>query len=187
MKTSRGVSRTESGRPEKPRRSRGDVIKTAALALFFALVASACEREQSSLELGAARLAPIPSDVRSQLDLARALDAVERGDPDLRAEGYEDIVQSFEGRRYRWTLQLIAPLCRADQCNVLAFDRGGRGLVGQSWMPRLELIGDQRETLLDRCAGKSPCAFEISGRLSKLIASTEQFTSVTFDQVEFSR
>lgn len=162
-------------------------MKAAILSLLLALVA-ACDRDVDPLELGAARATGAPAiDARSQLDLARALDQVERGDRDDAADGYERVRQSFEGNRYRWTVQLIAPLCSADRCNVLAFERGGTGVTGQSWMPRLELTAGQHRALLDRCAGKSPCPVEVEGRLSRLVASTEQFTSVTLDEVEILR
>lgn len=163
-------------------------LLAAAVSLLLALVA-ACDRDADSLDLGAARPAPDATtavDARSQRDLASALDRVERGDRDAADEGYRRVVRSFQGRRYRWTVQLIAPLCRADRCNVLAFAGGGRGETGQSWMPRLELEPDQRQALLDRCAGQTSCRVEFEGRMSKLIASTEQFTSVTFDRVRIA-
>lgn len=158
-------------------------MKHAAVALLLALLSTACERQSLELELPATPR-PDAIDPRSPLDLARALDRVERGDPYDADDGYREVVRDFEGRRYRWRVELIAPLCRADRCNVLAFDREQ---VGQSWMPRLLLSPETRRALLSRCAGASPCPVEITARLAKLVASTEQFTSVTLDQVALSR
>jgi hypothetical protein len=159
-------------------------MRIAILSLLLALVA-ACDRDADPLDLSAAKVAPrAVFDARSQLDLARALDDIERGDRDEAGPRYDEVVRSFEGKRYRWRVKVLAPLCRADRCNVLAFDRGGRGVVGQSWMPRLELEPDQHRALVERCAGESPCSVELEGRMARLIASTEQFTSVTFDRVE---
>ena len=158
-------------------------MRQALLALVLALLSTSCERESAELDLTVARPAPI--DPRSPLDLARALDAVERGDPDEAAAGYDQVVRGFQGRRYRWRLELIAPLCREDRCNVLAF--GGDDDVGQSWMPRLILEPGARRALLDRCAGQPRCPFELTARLARLVASTEQFTSVTLDRIELIR
>lgn len=153
----------------------------AALALALVL-ATACERGE--LPLLAAASPPSPPaeiDPRSPRDLAGALAAVEADD----AAGYAEVVRSFRGRRYRWPLYLVAPLCRPDRCNVLAFERIGRehGVV-QGWLPRLEIESGQRARLLERCAGQSPCRFVAEVRLAELVASPERFTSVTLDEVD---
>lgn len=162
-------------------------MKHSALALLLAVLSTTCDREVAGIteDLAATRL-PTEIDPRTPRDLARALDRVERGDPAEADDGYGAVIRAFEGRRYRWRLQLIAPLCRPDGCNVLAFGRDDRAGIGQSWMPRLVLEPETRRALLERCRDRSPCPIEVTARLAHLVASTQQFTSVTLDRVELT-
>ncbi len=132
----------------------------------------------------AARTASLDS--RSQYDLAAALTEVERSrDPDQVALGYEKIRASWTGKRYRWRVRVIEPLCRSrDACNVLPFDRAGRDkAIVHGWMPQL-LLDDTSFAAIGRsCSGKPSCEIGIEGTLSELTLDTENPTSLQFRDV----
>lgn len=160
-------------------------MKTPLIAAALIAALAGCDRAELPLAQASKAEPGAAIDPRSPRDLADALAAVERGDPAEAADGYARVVRRFQGRRYRWPLYLVPPLCRRGRCNVLAFDHIGRehGVV-QGWMPRLEIDEEQRRLLLERCGERSPCPFVAEVRLAALTASPERFTSVALADVE---
>ena len=170
-------------------------IAIAAAILGLAL-ASACKKDhaeasgegtaasKSSASKTATEKASAAVDTRSVIDLASELAAVEQGDPDLAPEGFAKVVDDYRGKRFRWELYLVPELCRASQCNALALRDGGKTEgITLGWMPRLNISEGDREALLSDCKGTPQCPFTVEATVTDLVASTEQFTSVTLDQV----
>jgi hypothetical protein len=163
--------------------------RSSALAatLTAALALAACRDEGGSAPKPAPAQGRVASlDPRSQYDLAAALTQVEtaRDRADL-AAGYARLRTAWVGRRYRWTVRVVGPLCRSrDACNVLPFDRAGRDRkVVQGWMPRLDLDEGAFAALQRACAGRAPCEVQVEGTLSRMIADTQNPTSLEFSQV----
>ncbi len=130
--------------------------------------------------------APASLDLRTQYDLARALTEVETSrDPDSVALGYHKIRTSWTGKRYRWRVRVIEPLCRSrDACNVLPFDRTGRDKnIVHGWLPHLVLDDTAFAAIRRTCAGKPACQIEMEGTLSEFLLDTEYPTSLKFRDV----
>lgn len=129
---------------------------------------------------------PAQLDPRDQYDLARALDQVEASrDVDATASGYSRLRASWTGKRYRWRVHVIAPLCASrDACNVLPFERGGRDAkIVHGWLPHLVLDDTGFAAIQKRCGSRSMCAIEMEGTLSQLVVDTENPTSLEFRDV----
>jgi hypothetical protein len=170
--------------------------RLAALALAAGLAAaSACsdhdppaatrKAADSKSPRAAAKHASL--DPRDQYELARALDQVEKGrDPEGAVAGYDQIRASWTGKRYRWTVRVVAPLCRSkDECNVLPFDRGGSDkAIVHGWMPHLVLDDGGFAAIQRACAGQQSCRLEMEATLSKMVLDTENPTSLEFDDVQ---
>jgi hypothetical protein len=124
-------------------------------------------------------------DARTQYDLARDIGETERLEPALRARRLDAIRRDWQGKRYRWRAWVIPALCRsADRCNVSPFDRAGadRELV-HGWMPRLAMAPTAFAALQEQCADRPRCQIEFEGTLTRLVLSTEHFTSLSFTDV----
>jgi hypothetical protein len=157
-------------------------ILLAAAALC---AATACnDTEAAQLPAPAtAQPARASLDARSQFDLALAIDQADRSeDPEL---AYARVRKDWLGKRYRWSVYRIAPLCRsAESCNVLPFDRGGRDArVVQGWMPRLALDDGAMKAIAARCGDLPRCEIAFEATLSQMTLSLDKPTSLAFDQV----
>ncbi|WP_428266490.1 hypothetical protein [Haliangium sp.] len=134
----------------------------------------------------AAAAARVTVDARTQYQLATDIATTERMRPDEAAVRLSEIQRDWQGKRYRWQVAVIPALCRAPQrCNVMPFDTGGtdRAIV-QGWLPRLDLDDDAFAAIEHSCRGKARCRIEFEGTLSKLVLSTDAFTSLGFHDVE---
>ena len=159
--------------------------------ILLAAVAAACTdggADDPPRRAAPAAKAPrtAPSDPRTQYDLARALTEVERSrDPEAVGLGYQKIRSSWIGKRYRWRVRVIEPLCRSrDACNVLPFDRAGRDRsMVHGWMPHLILDDAGFAAIQRACQGKPGCEIGIEGTLSQLTLDTENPTSLEFRDV----
>lgn len=164
-------------------------VSPALAATFLCLALAGCRDESRTSRPAAAPAAPAASatlDPRSQHDLARALSEVETSRDRNEASGaYARVRSSWVGRRYRWTVRVIEPLCQSrDACNVLPFDRTGRDKdVVQGWMPRLVLDDGAFAAIQRACTGRPRCEIAVEGTLSRLVADTENPTSVEFSQI----
>jgi hypothetical protein len=171
---------------------------TAALALLgaVALMSAGCDAGGAGGGAAPVRAKAKPAakstakpavfDPRDQYELARALDEVETArDVDATASGYSRLRASWTGKRYRWRVHVIAPLCGSrDACHVLPFDRGGRDAkMVQGWMPHLVLDDTGFAAIQERCGGRDMCQIEVEGTLSQLVVDTENPTSLEFRDV----
>jgi hypothetical protein len=165
-------------------------VSPALAATFLCLALAGCRDEGRASGSAAAPAAPTTAsaslDPRSQHDLARALTEVETSrDRSEASSGYARVRSSWVGKRYRWTVRVVEPLCRSrDACNVLPFDRTGRDRdVIQGWMPRLVLDDGAFAAIQRACTGRPRCEIAVEGTLSRLVADTENPTSVEFSQI----
>ena len=165
----------------------------ATLSLVAALGLTACQESRDAAPPArtatprAASAGAAPAlDARTQYDLARALSEVERGrDRAGAATAYSRIRTSWLGRRYRWNVRVVEPLCRSrDACNVLPFERGSsdRKIV-YGWMPRLVLDDAGFAAIQRACTGKPACRVDVEGTLSGFVLDTERPTSLELSQV----
>jgi hypothetical protein len=166
---------------------RAALALAAALALMSSCRDASPDKAQAQGQAQARRSAARPAlDARDQYDLARAMTEAERSrDPDKVARGYHEIRASWTGKRYRWRVRIVEPLCRrADACNALPFQRAGKdkSLV-HGWMPRLLLDGANFAAIRRACTGKPSCDVDIEGTLSQLRLDTENPTSLEFRDV----
>ncbi|HTE54289.1 MAG TPA: hypothetical protein VK698_25715 [Kofleriaceae bacterium] len=171
------------------------LARAAGAALLAALALSAgCDRSDAkdapspgrAPAAAAASSGPATLDSRSQYDLARALSEVERGrDRAAAATSYQKIRTAWMGRRYRWRVRVLEPLCRSrDACNVLPFDRGGRDkAIVYGWMPHLVLDDTGFAAIQRACAGKSSCQVDVEGELTAFVLDTENPTSLELSKV----
>ena len=165
--------------------------RAIALAALVSTLAASAACTDSGDDSRSSRAAPSGAgraslDPRSQYDLARALAEVEKSrDPDRVALGYHEIRTSWTGKRYRWRVRVIEPLCRSRvACNVLPFDRAGRDkAIVHGWMPQLILDEASFAAIRRTCAGVPSCEIGVEGTLSQLTLDTENPTSLQFRDV----
>lgn len=163
--------------------------RAIALAALVSTLAASAACTDSGDDPKSSKAAPsrrASLDPRTQYDLARALTEVEKSrDPDSVALGYHEIRTSWTGKRYRWRVRVIEPLCRSrDACNVLPFDRAGRDkAIVHGWMPQLILDDASFAAIKRSCAGVPSCEIGVEGTLSQLTLDTENPTSLQFRDV----
>ena len=80
--------------------------------------------------------------------------AVDRSERDLR---YAEVTRAWRGRRVRWDVGVLEPLCaRPDACVVLPFDNARLDeRSGQGWLPRIELDAEEHARIRDACAQRA--------------------------------
>ena len=132
--------------------------------------------------------APTTLDTRTQYDLAHELAATQAMPRDEAALRLPEIRRNWIGKRYQWKVHVIPALCASvDGCHVMPFEIGekdkDRRLV-QGWMPHLGLTADGFAAIQSACKGADRCTITFRGTLSKLVLSTEEFTSLGFAGVE---
>ena len=138
---------------------------------------------QASAHTPAVESAEPEASARTQYDLATAIDAADAADdPEL---SYDQIRRTWLGKRYRWSVLRIAPLCRSpERCNVLPFDRGGRDArIVQGWMPRLHIGDAEMKAIEASCGDRARCALEFEATLSDMVLSVDKPTSLGFSDV----
>ena len=130
--------------------------------------------------------APSTLDTRTQYDLASEIAKAEAMPRDEAALHLPEIRRNWIGKRYQWKVHVIPALCgSAESCHVLPFEIGDKDRhIVQGWMPRLELTGDGFAAIQSACKGADRCTITFRGTLSKLVLSTEEFTSLGFSDVE---
>lgn len=126
------------------------------------------------------------ADTRTQYDLATAIGAIEKLPKDEAALKLPELRRDWITRRYQWKVHLIPVLCASvERCNVQPFDTGGadRHIV-QGWMPLLEIDEADLAAIQRACPTAERCTITFRGTLTKLVLSTEEFTSLGFTDVE---
>lgn len=170
----------------------------ASVVLACAAAWAGCDQRQPTQQTDqpAAAVAKAPGseepaaapvmDGRTQYDLVKEIAATEVMPRDEAAVRLPEIRRNWIGKRYQWKVDVIAGVCAsAESCHVLPFDTGAsdRHIV-QGWMPGLELTEDGFAAIQRACKGAARCTITFRGTLSKLVLSTEEFTSLGFSDVE---
>jgi hypothetical protein len=166
-----------------------------ALKRFFVLVslaAFACSTPREKAEpifMKPAEPAAAAIDPRDQYALASALSQAQRSQSDVQEQRYDDLRREYRGKRLSWEVRLSPPLCRsAEKCVVLPFDHArSKERIVQGWLPRLELDAKSFAELEQACSPHAGCVFRFEGTLSKLVASPEMATSLSFSDVRIVR
>jgi hypothetical protein len=171
----------------------------AGIVLAFATIWAGCDERQptgqadqpaAAVTKAPGREDPAPAktavmDARTQYDLVKEIAAAEAMPKDAAAPRLLEIRRDWIGKRYQWKVDVIRAVCAsAASCNVLPFDTGGadRHIV-QGWMPQLELTEDAFAAIQRTCKDADRCTITFQGTLSKLVLSTEEFTSLGFTDV----
>jgi hypothetical protein len=130
--------------------------------------------------------APSTLDTRTQYDLAREIAAAEAMPKDEASLRLPEIRRDWIGKRYQWKVHVLPPMCASvESCNVMPFEIGEKDRqIVQGWMPQLELTQDDFAAIQSACKGADRCTITFQGTLSKLVLSTEEFTSLGFSDVE---
>jgi hypothetical protein len=125
-------------------------------------------------------------DTRTQYDLAKEIATAEAMPRDEAALRLPEIRRGWIGKRYQWKVDVIPAVCTsAESCHVLPFAIGEKDRhIVQGWMPLLELTQDGFAAIQAACKDADRCAITFRGTLSKLVLSTEEFTSLGFSDVE---
>ncbi len=98
---------------------------------------------------------PLPIDPRDQYALANAMIEGQQVDPDEQPASFARVHGSWAGKRYRWSMMRIEPLCRsADDCLVAPFDLGRFAFpLDFSFLPRVAFSSEQHAAhMRDACA-----------------------------------
>lgn len=122
-------------------------------------------------------------DDRSSYALAKDVaDAL--SEPSLtRAQSLEAVRTDWQGKRYRWEVGVLAPLCRLGACTVFPFDHAtAEDRIVAGWLPRLDLSKEVHADLIERC-GPRLCVATVEATLETFVFSAEEPTSLTFSDV----
>jgi hypothetical protein len=125
-------------------------------------------------------------DTRTQYDLASEIAKAEAMPRDEAALRLPEIRRNWIGKRYQWKVHVVPALCASvESCHVMPFEIGEKDRhIVQGWMPRLEVTQDGFAAIQSACKSADRCTITFQGTLSKLVLSTEEFTSLGFSDVE---
>lgn len=128
---------------------------------------------------------PEPEMGGDQYALLADIRAAEEAEPDTRPERFDDVMRAWRGRRVRWEVAVLAPLCaRSEACVALPFDHARlEDGSGQGWLPRLDLDAAEHARIRRACEGRTTCVIGIDASVSHVRLSTELPTAVTLGGV----
>lgn len=145
-----------------------------------------CSAEPATLWDKSADKPEVAVDGRDQYELALAVVGARAVDPEEDPAALSRVVSAWQGRRYRWEVRWVAPLCSSpDACVVAPFDHNRfEQPVVQGWLPGLTLQPEQHAQIATMCDGLQGCVLTFEAELGSLVLSHELPTSVHFDDVE---
>ena len=155
------------------------------LAACVALVACARAGEEPVAKApGAPKSIPVADGADPYALLADIRDA-HAADRDSRAARLDDVSRTWRGKRVRWELGLLGPLCpSASGCVALPFDQARLDEPsGQGWLPRLELAPEEHARIGAACEEQPLCVVAVEATVSRVRLSTELPTAVTLAEV----
>lgn len=155
-----------------------------ALAAAWAVVPRSAP--DTALAPTPAATAPTPerSD-RDQYALAADIAGAETGPDGSVGSALARARAEWRGRRYRWEVRFVPPLCQdADRCVVSPFDHARLAETrAPGWLPRLALDDGQHARLLALCADHRACVVTVEATLTELELSEDEPTTVTLADV----
>lgn len=122
-------------------------------------------------------------DERDQYALLRAIVEAKSASEEDQASLMEAVRASWVGRRYRWEVLALPPLCRRPSSCAIAlvdYERMG-GRPGTGFLPILSMTAPVHRDLLARCESHPPCVLAFEGELRELTLSPGQPTSMRLE------
>ncbi len=161
-------------------------LRRTALALFgmLPLLVSCSKPEQPGAAASTAPRGP-SIDSRNQYALIDDLDEALAAPAGEQARRYGEVKSAWLGRRVRWEVRYVPALCaRADSCFVVAVDYSqSKKRIIQGWLPRFEIDAAMHEKIQKDCAPHLACVIDVEAKITRLVASADLPTAVTFGEV----
>lgn len=161
------------------------VLAGAMIACALIVTSKAETESQSGIEQ-TVEIATSPSlDPREQYALVKQV-AAARADDDRADAALDAVRKSWQGRRYRWEMRFVGPLCqRAEACVVAPVDYNRfDDRIVQGWLPSLKLSEGAHAKMASQCQDHARCVVRFEGKLSELVLSTQLPTSMTLEDIE---
>jgi len=161
-------------------RMSGLVALVAILSCAVLVACGGAGGEPVAKASGAPKSIPVADGADPYALLADIRDA-HAADRDGRAARLDDVSRTWRGKRVRWELGVLRPLCpNASGCAALPFDQARLDEPsGQGWLPRLELEPEEHARIVAACEEQPLCVVEVEATVSRVRLSTELPTAVT--------